>query len=302
MNMPINLPALLSEPAPGDGAADPGNAGELINYQTATEMARTFREATEAITRHMLAIHQETDRIQLAFLDKESHPFDLKIYYNGERYSLDMEPDSQNLTDAMRLTNRMEREAWRTLADRLGIRNIMSVKKRTEFDRQMNEGELPPITEETITSILMGLVEQAQDFATEAAKEVFDILRPRSDSWGGKYKTNDHFRVGRKVILPWRVERGYGSGKFRPNYHREQELIALDGVFHLLDGKGIMREHRGPLVSAICASPDGKGETDYFRFKCFKNRNLHLEFKRLDLVKQLNLLAAGEAVLGRDME
>ena len=38
------------------------------------------------------------------------------------------------------------------------------------------------------------------------------------------------------------------------------------------------------------------------RFKCYKNRNLHLEMRRLDLVKELNGLAAGEYVLGNDME
>ena len=31
-----------------------------------------------------------------------------------------------------------------------------------------------------------------------------------------------------------------------------------------------------------------------------KNRNLHLEFKRLDLVKELNYLGAGERVLGAE--
>src|SRR5262249_49321252 len=153
------------------------------------------------------------------------------------------------------------------------IKNIMSVKKRGEFDRQMERGELPPITEQTITGMLLGLAGQAQDFATEAAREVFDILRPRGP-FGGAYKTNDAFRIGRRVILSWYVERCWNGKQFRMNYHKEREAIAIDGVFHLLDGKGIMRENRGPLIKAIEASPDGKGETDYFRFKCFKNRNL----------------------------
>ena len=78
---------------------------------------------------------------------------------------------------------------------------------------------------------------QASQFAMDAAKEVYEYLRPvRSD-----YKTNDRFRVGRKVILCWAVERGYNGG-FRVNYHREQNLVAIDRVFHLLDGKGILRD------------------------------------------------------------
>lgn len=98
------------------------------------------------------------------------------------------------------------------------------------------------------------------------------------------------------------MERGYASG-FHHSYHHQQELTAIDGIFHLLDGRGIMRENMGPLVKAIDATDNtGRGETEFFRFKCYKNRNLHLEFLRLDLVKQLNGLAAGEYVLGEDTD
>jgi hypothetical protein len=124
-----------------------------------------------------------------------------------------------------------------------------------------------------------------------------------ADYQGGEMKTNSSFRVGRKVILCNRVERTWNGQGFRVNHYREQEIKALDGVFHLLDGKGIIRDHRGPLQKAIneCGAA-GRGETDYFAFKCFKNGNPHLTMKRLDLVKELNGLAAGEYVLGEDME
>lgn len=74
------------------------------------------------------------------------------------------------------------------------------------------------------------------------------------------------------------------------NYTKKPHLQSLDTIFHLLDGRGIPTEsHYGPLVSAIEAE-DGKiGETEYFKYKCFKNGNLHLEFKRSDLVDEFNL-------------
>jgi len=177
----------------------------------------------------------------------------------------------------------------------------MSVKKRKDFDEQLERGDLPDITEESILDILIGLCGQAQDFAKEMALEVFSILRPRGH-WGGEYKTNDAFRVGRRVILPGRVDQWTSEHKFHVSYYHEQDITAIDAVFHLLDGKGVLKVNRGPLYQAINDSRDGRGETDYFRFKCFKNRNLHLEMKRLDLVRQLNLLATGEHVLGHDME
>jgi hypothetical protein len=286
--MTKNLPAL----------PEAQTASDLLRHYPVVEMARTFREATAEISRLMRSIEDQSRLIRAAFTPEEgeeghsgyyAHDFRINFEYEG-RHSFDKGEEIRRL---------MARRVWGLFVDRIGLRNIMSVKKRNEFDEQLRKGELPEITEETILDMLMGLCGQAQDFAKEASLEVFDILRPRGH-WGGQYKTNDAFRVGRKVILAWYVEQAYANAKFHVNYHHEQHITAIDGVFHLLDGKGIMRENRGPLSHAIEASPDGRGETEYFRFKCFKNRNLHLEMKRLDLVKQLNLLATGEHVLGYD--
>ena len=170
----------------------------------------------------------------------------------------------------------------------------MSISRRAEFEKQLQSGELPEITEATIESMLWGLVGQAPDFAREMAMEVWKILRPQHSD----LKTNNPFRIGRRVILGWYCERAWSGTKFRVNYHRQKELHAIDGVFHLLDGKGPIKTYTGPLETAIQIASDGQGETDYFQFKCWKNHNLHLEFKRLDLVKELNLLATGEHVIG----
>jgi hypothetical protein len=74
----------------------------------------------------------------------------------------------------------------------------------------------------------------------------------------------------------------------------------MDQIFHLLDGAGLMRSHHGPFSAAITTSgPKGTGSTDYFKFRCCKNGNLHLESLREDLLKEFNR-RAGAANLGRD--
>lgn len=64
-------------------------------------------------------------------------------------------------------------------------------------------------------------------------------------------------------------------------------------MFALLDGKPGVTTHQGWLADAICAADGGIGETEYFAFKCYGNGNLHLRFKRMDLVKKLNAVAGG---------
>lgn len=259
--------------------------------RTATHMAHEFTEATSEIARLVEALRVQTERLEVAFRTDTYSRFGVDLQFDGRRHDLDGK-------SVAALVKKMERRAWDVIVDALGIKNVMSVAKRKAFDAQLEKGELPPLSEQTICGLLLGFAGQAQDFAKDAAREVFDMLRPRR----GGYATNNVFRVGRRVILTNRVERGYGVG-WRVAYHYEQEMTALDGVFHLLDGKGVMRENKGPLVAAINAvDATGRGETEYFRFRCCKNRNLHIEFKNLELVKQLNGLAAGEYVLGEDVE
>jgi hypothetical protein len=158
------------------------------------------------------------------------------------------------------------------------------------LDRQLQSGEgLPDIDEAQVLAMMEGTLCQVHTFIEEAVKEVFDYLRPPHSA----YKTNTEFEVGKRVILTWAVERKYNGG-FQTNHHREQNIRGIDNVFHALDGNGTVHTHRGPLIDAInqCGR-DGKGETPYFKFKCFRNRNLHLEFKRLDLVAKLNQVAGG---------
>ena len=274
--------------------AVPSAPGSPEFARTASHMAREFTEATTEISKLVRALHAQTERLDAAFRTDMYSRFSVDLQYQGHRYQV----DDKGAAD---LVNAMERWAWEVLVDELGVKNVMSVAKRKAFDEQLRRGELPAVSEQTVIAALLGLTDQAKDFAREAAREVFDMLRPRGH--GRQYATNNVFRVGRRVILPYRVEQKWGGSGYHVDYNREQELTAIDGVFHLLDGKGVMRENKGPLVKAINATDKtGRGETEYFRFKCFKNRNLHLEFKEIDLVKQLNGLAAGEYILGEDVD
>lgn len=195
---------------------------------------------------------------------------------------------------------KLKRDAWKVIVERLEIRRILSIKRREELDRQLNgerlhyddkPAELPDVTEANIVAMFQEGMEKAGDYAKEAVYEVFDWLRPSPIM--SQYKTNEKWKVGSKVILGWTVESGYGRGKFRVNYHRDKNVTALDNVFHMLDGRGPLKTYHGPLSDAINNSPDGTGETDFFKFKSFKNGNLHLEFKRLDLVAKINQIAGG---------
>lgn len=182
---------------------------------------------------------------------------------------------------------RMKAAAWRYLVDRIELKKMASIARAKEIDKQLHErpDTLPDITMENIFGWLEAMGTQAKTFLEEAVVEVYQKLRPHRN----EYKTNSAFKVGRKVILTHRVRGCYsGRGKFAVQYHYSDEIRALDNVFHMLDGKSLSAYRAGDLANAIEAAEAGAGETEFFRYKCYGNGNLHLEFKRMDLVQQLN--------------
>ena len=197
-------------------------------------------------------------------------------------------------TDAIR---ELRRDCWETLVERTQIRRIMSIKAWEEFSKELENGEPPPITADTVNGMLAGLHDDIPTMLKAAVDEVFEFLRPHHS----EYKTNTEFSLGERVVLNWYVETGFGRN-WHVNYHRQQNLLALENVFRMLDGK-IQSEcagHYSDLENAIRACPaDGPcaGQTEYFDFKGWKKRTLHLRFRRMDLVKKLNAVAGGKRLV-----
>ena len=188
---------------------------------------------------------------------------------------------------------RMRHDVWKYVIDRLELRRMMSNKRWTEINRQLEKHELPEITEENVEQIVGGFHRSLKAMLEEAVEEVFDWLRPRHSI----HKTNTELEIGEDVILRYVVETWDKRWKhsWRVNYHAEQNLTALENVFSALDGRGqITKTHYSEIHNVIHAEGyDGVGETPYFKFKTYKNGNLHLRFKRLDLLSAFNRLAGG---------
>lgn len=193
---------------------------------------------------------------------------------------------------------KIKQKAWYQIIDRLGIRQVMSIKKAEELDKMLDDAKsLPEITMDTVRQMSEGLVDSAPDFAKEAVFEVFEFLRPGASDYN-QHKTNvknGRYELKEKIILVNMVEGRFGG--LHVHYHRDKHLTAVDAVFHQADGKPMKQAYLSPLIDAINTS-QGDGETEYFAFKCYGNGNLHLTFKRPDLVAKLNRVAGGAKFTG----
>lgn len=224
-------------------------------------------------------LEQAEKSLRSVFLDAPGYRFSVI-----ERNSTDV-----GTTASKAINAKLKKDAWAIIVERMELRRLLSIKRRTELDSQIEKGELPDLTDENVLALFETSAAKVNTYLEEAVHEVFDYLRPPQS----RFKTNTEFELGKRVILTWQVEKGWSRGKFRVNYHREKYITALDNVFHMIDGKGPIKSYHGPLYNAITDSPNGTGNTDYFKFRCCINGNLHLEFLKPDLVAKLNAVAGG---------
>lgn len=252
---------------------------DVAKRETLATMIGTYQQATSMVVQAYTILEQAEKSLRAVFLDKPGYRFS-----TIERNSTDVGAIASKAVIA-----KLKKDAWGVIVERMELRRLLSIQRRTELDSQIEKGELPDLTDENVLALFETSAANVNTYLEEAVQEVFEYLRPRSS----RLKTNTEFELGKKVILTWQVEKGWDRGKFRVNYHREKYITALDNVFHMIDGKGPIKSYHGPLYDAITDSPDGTGATEYFRFRCCLNGNLHLEFMKPALVAKLNAVAGG---------
>ena len=260
---------------------------DLIKPQPVADMVERYNEASALIERAYL----DLAKAQEIFDDTFGHQAYIHVV---DRHQLDFGQKGY-----AHIRKEIKKKIWIQLVRLLDIRRFLSIQRSENLSNQLEKNEMPDITTQAIYETIETLRQNSPEFVREAVLEVFELLRPGTKKAGAAWKTNQkhgRYAIGKKVILTGYLEQVYGTTIMRCAYKRSDELRSIDRVFHVLDGKGMTDGYLSPLMDAINTS-NGEGQTDYFRFKCYQNRNLHLEFRRMDLVKQLNQLAGDRTIL-----
>jgi hypothetical protein len=260
----------------------------IIPQTTIEQMINAYNQCTEEMQEGFQLLADAEKRLRAAFGSSTGYTsfsvIERTCYWNCDR--------ADEFTREQ--VKRLKIGAWERIIDAAGIRKLMSKQRAEELDRKLKVGEMPDVTVEEVWILLQAFTQNAAAIQDELFAEVYDFLRP--GTWD-HYKTNKRYEIGRKVILSGMVDSSWAGG-FSVSYYHDSKFIRLDRVFHLLDGKGIPSGYRSPLVDAINTCKGGAGETEYFKFHCYQNRNLHLEFKRLDLLAEFNARCGGLTLRG----
>lgn len=186
------------------------------------------------------------------------------------------------------ITRNIDRFIWRDLMLKSGMLSLMDAQAREQWQTNLEEGELPAISEANILSTFEQLHLNKMDVFERGVINVFKGL-----SWD--YKTNSPSSFGKKIIINNLVKHTRWGFSLNWGWRRDQ-LADLERMLFLLDRKPIP-DNRGDLSTRLMEHirdnpTNGAYEDELFSIRYFQKGTAHLTFKRLDLVEKMNDIIA----------
>ncbi|UCB32250.1 hypothetical protein J9874_02812 [Duffyella gerundensis] len=214
---------------------------------------------------------------------------------SGHRYDSWLTEKADKAMPAV--TRNIDSSIWRDLMLKSGMMALMDAQARDQWHKNLEDGDLPAISEANILSTFEQLHLNKMDVFERGIINVFKGL-----SWD--YKTNSPCSFGKKIIINNLVSQNRWGFSLNWGWRRDQ-LADLERMLFLLDGKPIP-DNRGDistrLMEHIRDNPaKDVYEDEFFKIRYFQKGTAHLTFKRLELIERMNDIIAKHypAMLGQ---
>lgn len=186
------------------------------------------------------------------------------------------------------IAHNIDRSIWRDLMLKSGMLTLMDAEARSQWAKNLEEGDLPAISEANILSTFEQLHHHKQDVFERGIINVFKGL-----SWD--YKTNNPCCFGKKIIVNNLMKHDRWGYSLNWGWRRDQ-LADLERMLYLLDGKTIPDNRHDISIRFMDFVRDNPHqqvfEDDFFSIRYFQKGSGHITFKRLDLVERMNNIVA----------
>ena len=186
------------------------------------------------------------------------------------------------------ITRNIDRSIWRDLMLKSGMLTLMDAEARSQWAKNLEEGDLPAISEANILSTFEQLHHNKRDVFERGIINVFKGL-----SWD--YKTNHPCYFGKKIIVNNLVKHDRWGYSLNWGWRLDQ-LADLERMLYLLDGKTIPDNRHDVSIRFMDFVRDNPHqqifEDELFTIRYFQKGSGHITFKRLDLVEKMNDIVA----------
>lgn len=213
----------------------------------------------------------------------------------------------------------LKADAWQKVFELTGARNLMSAKVKADFDKQKSEMLRMAFSGENISNAVYALLSSGPEILRRCVLEAFELMtgfdkknKIHAEGW----KTNDAWKVNRKVIVPVAVYDTFSSWETRGtvSYHYHDKLDDIDRALAYLEGRRLedvltirqaIKDFANPLKPGArdnseysrdrTANPDWTGQkfcSEYFELVGYKKGTLHMTFRDPSLWERFNVEAA----------
>ncbi|HDL7930336.1 TPA: DUF4942 domain-containing protein [Yersinia enterocolitica] len=186
------------------------------------------------------------------------------------------------------ITRNIDRSIWRDLMLKSGMLTLMDAEARSQWAKNLEEGDLPAISEANILNTFEQLHHNKQDVFERGIINVFKGL-----NWD--YKTNNPCYFGKKIIVNNLVKHDRWGYSLNWGWRRDQ-LADLERMLRLLDGQTIPDSRHDVSIRFMDFIRDNPRaqifEDDLFIIRYFQKGSGHITFKRLDLIEKMNDIVA----------
>lgn len=187
---------------------------------------------------------------------------------------------------------KLQKAAWKHVFNKLNMEKFTTKGLREDINKFVERQQTIPFTMRNIyrmVDIVIGTHEQRMD---RAVIEVFERLtshyhenRYNVEGW----KTNSHYLMGQKFIMPYSCEPSYRRGVNFKHYMGSGEQIQdLIKAMCWLTGEPYNETYSKPKEGYDDLTPNKWYDWGFFEFKVFKKGTAHFKFKNIDQWAMLN--------------
>lgn len=250
---------------------------------TQLKVQQSIQEVIDDFQRAETMINEAYRLIDCAEEITRMHKINVKVHVHARH---NMHPDAA--------IERMRRDAWVKLMDMTGLKQIMDTQALEAFENELYK-KAPAFTEENIRGTLL---QQMQESETMFARGLVNVFK----KFDTKYKRHKDaaFRVPKKVVISYATSLWIG-GKLVVNHNAYSRIDDIDRIFKTLAGEKFKSHDLIAAMGASWQENDCLHECELYKARGYKNGNIHLEFKRDDLLERANDIIAqwyGEGKLG----
>jgi hypothetical protein len=189
----------------------------------------------------------------------------------------------------------LQKAGWMFILNKMNLTKYTTKGVKEDINKFVEQQTAIPFTMRNIYHMLDIVVQTAGQRMDKAILEVFDRItehhhdnRHNVKGW----KTNGHYLVGKKFILPYQISPAKEYGYTSETYHSLRS--SYDGTIPdfekaLCFVEGIQYDQITTVNSSINRNTYGEWyESHFFKYKGYKNGNMHFEFKDSEVWARFN--------------